>query len=473
MASANVSFDTLPSSIRKPGTYNELNTKLAVRNLPANAQKVVIIAAKTAEGGLAVNTPTDIYSDFEARAYAGSGSTAHKMALAAMRAYPYVRLSLVVVEDDAASVAASASVTITGTAEGSGVISVTIAGKAYRIAATRGDAPTAMAAALADAVNAVPECPVKATAAAGALTLTARNKGALGNGIALEASATTKAVTVTVAAFSGGETNPDVTPALTSIFAAGHNIIISPYTDTDNMTALREHLQNTGHALEQRGAIGVAAMTSTLSQATTLAASLNEGRISIALLPGTASMACEVAAAYGAVMASEEDPARPLNNLDLVGIAIPPVTRRLGRVEQETALANGVTPLQVGPGDTVQIVRAISTYTKNDAGADDVSLLDITTMRTFDYVSKACRERIDLRFPREKLSAKTPMRVRSELIDVLLKLEDLEIVEEVAANLPYLVVERDAQDANRLNAAIPVDIVNGLHIRANRIDLLL
>ena len=473
MASPNVSFDTLPSSIRKPGTYNELNIKLAVRNLPANPQKVVIVAAKTAEGTLPVNTATDIFSDYEARDLAGPGGTAHLMTLAALKAYPYVRLSLVLVEDDAAGIAATGSLSIDGAAEGAGVISVSIAGTAYRIAAARNDTPADMATALAETVNAVPACPVTAAADEGVITFTAKNKGELGNGIALAAQSTAKAVTLVLEPMSGGQVNPDIAPALASIFAAGHNIVISPYTDADNMAALRDHLQATGHALEQRGAIGTVAVTATLSQATTLARSMNEGRISLALLPGTSSLACEVAAAYGAVMASEEDPARPLNNLSLSGIAVPPVGKRLGRQEQENALANGVTPLQVGPGDVVQIVRALSTYTKNIAGADDVSLLDITTMRTYDYVSKACRERIDLRFPREKLSSRTPPKVRSELIDVLLKLEDLEIVEEVQANLPFLVVERDSQDANRLNAAIPVDVVNGLHIRANRIDLLL
>jgi len=63
--------------------------------------------------------------------------------------------------------------------------------------------------------------------------------------------------------------------------------------------------------------------------------------------------------------------------------------------------------------------------------------------------------------------------VRSEIIDVLKKLEELEIVEEVNANLDGLIVERDSEDPNRLNAKIPADIVNGLHVFAGRIDLLL
>ena len=41
MASPNISFDTLPASIRKPGKYFEFNTRLAVRTLPANVQRVL------------------------------------------------------------------------------------------------------------------------------------------------------------------------------------------------------------------------------------------------------------------------------------------------------------------------------------------------------------------------------------------------------------------------------------------------
>ncbi|WP_289626344.1 phage tail sheath C-terminal domain-containing protein, partial [Burkholderia pseudomallei] len=103
----------------------------------------------------------------------------------------------------------------------------------------------------------------------------------------------------------------------------------------------------------------------------------------------------------------------------------------------------------------------------------DPALLDITTIRTLDYVRKACQQRIALRFPREKLSEKTPPKVRSELLDVLYKLEELEIIENVDANKDKLIVERDLQDVNQLNAAIPCDVVNGLHVFAGRIDLIL
>ncbi|MFK3641403.1 phage tail sheath subtilisin-like domain-containing protein [Pseudomonas protegens] len=270
-----------------------------------------------------------------------------------------------------------------------------------------------------------------------------------------------------------GDSEPDIKAALDATALGGFTILVPAWYSQTALTALRTHIQLYTNSMEQQGIIGVAALTSTLSAATTLATSLNSGAISLAVLPGTPSTARQVAAAYAAMIASEEDPARPLNTLVLTGIKVPPVTQRLGRTEQETALANGVTPLEVAAGDVIQIVRAVTTYTKSAAGATDVSLLDLTTIRTLYYVRMACRDRIRLRFPRSKLSKKTPEAVRGELLDVLLKLQELEIVEEVEANAASLVVERSPQDVNRLDSAIPADVVNGLHVFAGRIDLLL
>ena len=162
---------------------------------------------------------------------------------------------------------------------------------------------------------------------------------------------------------------------------------------------------------------------------------------------------------------------RAYQYLDLSVLPVPPESSRLSRTEQEVALKNGVTPLEVGPGEVVQIVRAISTYTRNAAGATDISLLDMTTIRTLDYVARTVKERIDLRYPREKLSTRTPPKVRSEVLDVLRQLEQLEIVEEVEANAAGVICERDLQDPNRLDCRIPSDVVNGLHVFAGVIDL--
>ncbi|BAV74110.1 tail sheath protein [Pseudomonas chlororaphis subsp. aurantiaca] len=364
-----IALDTIPASIRKPGTYIEFNTTLAVRNLPTNKQSICLVVPLGAAATLEPNVPTQVFDPIEAGTMADS-AIAEEMVRAVIKSYRFAELSIV--------------------------------------------------------------------------------------GVVTE-----------------GETEPSIVAALDSTAQGKFTLLVPAWFSPAALTALRTHIQTYTDAIEQQSIIGVAAITSTLSASTTLAASLNSGAISLALLPGTASTPREVACAYAAKIASEEDPARPLNTLVLDGIQVPPIAKRLNRTEQETALANGVTPLEVGPGDVVQIVRAVSTYTKSATGATDVSLLDLTTMRTLYYVREACRERIRLRFPRSKLTNKTPAAVRGELLDVLKKLEAVEFVEEVDANAPGLIVERSAQDVSTLKASIPADIVNGLHVFAGRIDLLL
>lgn len=472
MSSPNISFDSIPSSIRKPGKYFEFNTKLAVRTLPGNLQKVVIVGQRIAAGTVAANVVTDIFSDAEGATYFGQGSQLHLMCRAAIKANPYLALQAIAMDDAGAGVAASGTVTVTGPATGAGVLTVKVAGKLVQIAIAATDSATAIAVALAVQIALQPDLPVTAAAVAGVVMLTAKNKGTQGNSIKIEASTTAAGTTVAVVAMANGATDPTMATALATIFGAGHNIIISAWNDQTSLTALRTHLDNVSGPLEQRGAVGIYAHTGTLAASTTLSALINAGRISAPNFK-VPEQPCELAAAYGAVVASEEDPARPLNLLELKGITAPALADRLGRVEQENALYNGVTPLEVGPGEKVQIVRAITTYTLDAQSIPDIALLDLTTIRTLDYVRKACRERISLRFPREKLSERTAPKVRSELLDVLYKLEELEIVEMVEANKDGLIVERDLQDPNRLNARIPVDVVNGLHVFAGRIDLLL
>lgn len=360
-------MEQIPASIRKPGKYAEFNLKLAVRTLPSNAQNALMIAPMAETGGTA--TPYQPYLIFDADsalAYFGN-SPAYDMAVAAMTANGYIRLSV-----------------------------------------------------------------------------------------------------MGIPATDGSYAN-----ALTGVFGGDYQVFAIASNLPDDLTTLRNHLDAVSHPLEQRGAIGASAFTGTVAAGTTLTAALNAGRITVAWLKNGVDSVHKIAAAYAAVIAGEEDPARPLNTLWLKGVVSNLVVDRPGRVEQEVALANGLTPLEVGPGDKVQIVRAISTYTKSAAGTADIALLDITTIRSLDYVRKACVDRISLRFPRDKKTQRVKSAVRGELLDVLYKCEELEIVEAVDANKGLLLVEDNLQDPNRLDSVIPADIVNGLHVFAARIDLYL
>lgn len=473
MASKNIAFASIPASIRKPGKYAEFNTALAVRTLPGNLQKTLIVGQRLAAGTVAANTVVDVFSDTDAATYFGRGSIAHLMVKAALVANPYLSLQVIAMDDAGAGVLATSTITITGTATGSGVLTAQVGDVLVQIAIATGDVQNAIAAALKAQFDAQPDLPETATVATNVVTLTAKNKGTLGNAIKIASSSTAAGVTVANTTPSGGATDPTIATALAVVFASGHNVIITPWNDSTNLTALRTHLDSVSGALEKRGCVGIAAHTGTLAASTTLAPTINGGRISMLLVPSAYENSYEVAAAYGAVVAGEEDPAMPLNTLGLTGIAAPPLANRLSRTEQENALNNGVAPTEVGPGDVVQIVRAITTYTKDPQGIADISLLDLTTIRSLDYGRKAIVERISLRFPRSKKSARVKAQIREEVLDVMYKLEELEIWENVKENEDGVIVEDDLQDPNRVNIRIPADVVNGLHVVAMRIDLLL
>lgn len=473
MASPNIAFNNIPASIRKPGKYFEFNTSLAVRTLPGNQQKTLIVGQRLAGGSVPANTIVDVTSVDQAIAYFGRGSIAHLMVLAALTTNPYLQLQVIALDDAGGSIAATQTLTITGPATAAGTVTLSVGDQSVVVAVSSGDTANIIAAAINAQIAKQPDLPFTAGVAAAVVTLTAKNKGTLGSAIKTSTVVTATSVTAVLAAGTAGATDPTIATALATAFTAGHNIIVSAWNDTVNLTALRTHLDSVSGPLEQRGAIGAYAFVGTYAAAITLAASVNSGRISGVFVPAAYENSFEVAASYGALIASEEDPARPLNTLPLTGILANPLASRSSRTEQEACLYNGVTPTEVGPGDKVQIVRAITTYTLDANGIPDISLLDLTTARTLDYVRKAIREREALRFPREKLSSRTAAKVRSEALDVLYKLEELEIVENVDANKDGVICERDSQDPNRLDLRIPADVVNGLHVLAGRIDLLL
>ncbi|WP_164119784.1 phage tail sheath subtilisin-like domain-containing protein [Serratia marcescens] len=474
---------TIPIPTYKPGFYFGFNTTLASRALATNDQKLVILAQRTTLPTAAERlTPVNVFSDEEAAVYFGRGSQAHRMARAAIYANGYLQLAIVGLEDAAAGVAATGSLALSGTATGTGQARLSVCGVTVAAAVASGDSAEVVMTALADAINTRQELPVSASvedipaeggskATGKQITLIARNKGTVGNQVGLTATVNAAGLTATLKAMSGGQGDPELDDALAAIFSAGHTLVISPYSDTASLRTLSTHLDKVSGPLEQRGAVGVTGWNGTLSTGTTLTTAVNAARITMGWYNGSALPNGELAAVYAAIMASESDPARPLNTLTLPGLDITGQDKWPGRTEQENALSNGLTPFEVS-GSTVQIVRAVSTYVKNAMGVTDRSLMDVTIIRSLDYVRLACRTRMTQRFPREKLTDTRLARIRSELLDVLYALEALEIVENVDALKDQLIVTRNLQDDTRADATIPASIVRGLHVFAGTIYLL-
>lgn len=466
-----IDFDAIPGSIRVPGQYIEFNTRNAVQGLPQNPQKVLMVAPMLTAGIQPALEPVQLFSDAEAADLFGQGSLAHLMVRQAFANNPYLDLTVIGIADHSAGVQATATVTLSGTATAPGVVEITIGGKQVSTAVNTGETAATVAGRLKTAITAA-DLTVTASGSGAAVTLTAKHKGEIGNESGLTVSTGNTGLTYQANAFTGGAKNADIATALSKVAGKHYHIICSPFSDDDNAKALSNHITNVSNAIEQRGCIGVLGMSATLSTATTATGKINDGRITCAWYKGAVEPNGIIAAGYAAVLAFEEDPAKPLNTLEIKGLAVTPDAQWPLFAECNNALYNGLTPLTV-VNNRVQIMRAVSTYTKSANNTDDPALLDITTIRTLDYVRRSVKERIALRFPRDKLSDRLLPKVKSEILDVLIKLDQAEIIENAEANKGKLVVARAQNDPNRVNAIIPADVVNGLHVFAGRIDLIL
>ncbi|MCK3654913.1 phage tail protein [Pasteurellaceae bacterium Macca] len=473
MSNTHIEFNQIPGSLRKPGVYSEYNTSGAVTALPVNPQEVLIIAPQTTElNRVAFSAPVKLFSDVEAEKIFGGGSVAHLMVRQALRNNANIRLTVIGLADHSAGVAATGSFTLSGSASHAGTLTAMIAGQRYELAISKGEADSALATRLGALINATLDSPVKASVQEKVVNLTAKCKGEIGNEITLDGEITAEGLNLNTAAMNGGEKNAELAGALASVAGSHFHILVSPFSDTANATALREHLENISAPTAKKPAIGVMGWRGTLATGTTFTSALNSERLTVAWYRGAIESNAMLAAGYAAVIAGEEDPARPLNTLEIKGLTVVGSQFVPTFSEFNQALYNGLTPLEV-VNHRVRIMRAITTYTKSATNTDDPSWLDLTTLRTLDYVRKAIEQRIELRFPRSKLHARIPQKVRSEILDVLYRLEEAEIIENVDEHKGKLLVVRNGEDVNRLDTVVPADVVNGLHVVGNRIDLIL
>lgn len=462
----------IPSNILKPGFYARYNTAGAA-GLGAFSQKLLIVAQRLASGLTPALVATQVFSEAYAASLFGAGSVAHRMVLAAMAQDSNLAPWVVALDDAPASAAATGTITITGAATGSGSMVTYIAYTRVEVGILQGDTPTIVAARLAAAINAVASLPVTASAAAGVVTLTAKNKGTNGNGIAINCAVSAAGIAAAIVAMSGGATDPDIQPALDLVFPGQFHVIAAWDASALALGKIKTYLDAVSGPIEERPGRAFVGVTGAKNIATqvTLATGVNHERVSVSYLPGSWTLPYEIAAATAGQVASETDPARPYNGVVLVGVHAPDLSQRLGRTEQEALLAAGVTPLEVNSIGQVEIVRLLTTRTTT-AGVSDQGLLDTMSIAIMDYVRQEDIAMVKKKFPRAKNTAAVRESMNRNSYSLALKLEELEILQDVEKHKALFQVEPDPNVPGRVRKRFPAAIVPGLHQIFETIDLI-
>ncbi|MBU1611927.1 MAG: phage tail sheath subtilisin-like domain-containing protein [Proteobacteria bacterium] len=485
-----INLNGIPSTIRTPLVYIEFDNSKAVQGTPDIMHKVLVLGQMLTTGTATAEVPVRVLSADQATSLFGQGSMLANMFSAIKTADRYIETWAIPLADAAAGAAASGTLTITGPATASGTLNVYIGGQRVRVSITIGDAATAVATALAAAITAALDLPVTAAAVDAVVTLTARHKGECGNAIDLRLNyygeTTPAGISVAIVAMSSGSANPDVADAIAAFGDELWNTFVMPWTDAANMVALETELLDRWGPLHQMDGIAYSAFRGTHGESGTWGNARNNQLVSCMATGTTPTPPWIFAAVYAVIAAGSLsiDPARPLQTLRLTGVMPPAVGDRWTKEERNLLLYDGMATYKVDSGGNVLIEREVTTYQTNSYDLPDPSYLDVQTPATLGYIRYATNARITQKFPRCKLADDgtrfspgqaivTPSIVHAELLVLFRELEEKGLVENFEQFKADLIVERDADDRNRLNVLAGPDLVNQFRVFAEQIQFIL
>ena len=482
-----VSFNTIPSGIRVPLFYAEMDNSAAAT--PTN-QTASLLIGQMAEGGKAVaDQPVFVSTPAMAKELFGRGSMIARMVEAYRKVDSFGQLVVIPIADGSGT-AATGKITVTGNAAESGTISLYIGSDRVQVAIPNGTSAEQAAKAISDAITLNKDLPVKAQNSAGAVTLTAKNKGTLGNDItialnlrgAINGEKLVMGLGVEIEKMSKGATDPELTKALAAMGDEQYDFIGMPYCEAATLDKLAEKMNDTsGRWSPFQMIFGhvYSAKRGDVNTLVTFGKTRNcQHETVVGVEPALPTHTAEVLAAYVARTAVfiSADPARPTQTGVLTGVMASPAGSRFVQNERQTLLENGIATLTTTVG-SVMIERAITTYQKNAFGDADASYLDSETLHTSAYVIRQMKSIITSKYGRHKLASDgtrfgagqaivTPSVIRGELIALYRRLELEGIVENADLFKKYLIVERNINNPNRLDVLFPPDYVNQLRIFA-------
>lgn len=195
-----------------------INIRPGIDEIENEEQRVLLIGQKTAAGSAAAEVLVEnIGSDLAENGLFGENSILAEMVRNLKAVNKVTRVDAIPIDDGGGSVSATATVTFTGPATEDGSLSVDVGSREnyrFELSILDTDSATVVGDKLEAAINANTACPVTAANVAGVVTLTAVNKGEVGNKIGLAFSGAVAGVGVVLVGFSGG--TGDVFP--TTIF---------------------------------------------------------------------------------------------------------------------------------------------------------------------------------------------------------------------------------------------------------------
>lgn len=488
-----ISFSSIPQDWKLPLFWAEVDPSKA--GLWTIRQPALLVGIM--KGGVALpDVAIPIGSQAQANKQFGEGSELALMFRAFFAGNSSHEVWGLPVAEPAAGVLATGTiiVTLAGTHE-AGTIHLYIAGKHVPVNIAAADTVSQIHTAIAAAINADFDMPVSAVGTAPNVTLTANWKGVSGNDIDVRDSyygrmGSEELPTGVTVAYSGGGMLasgagvPVFTTAISNLGERAFEYVALPYTDSTSVQAwnLEYGFTDAGRWGWMRQLYGhiFSAKRGAYADLITFGQTNNSGQLSIMGVELEApSPVYEWVAAYTAKAARglTNDPARPLQTLSLTNIKPAPLQDRFNRQELNVLASYGIATQEVGSDGAPMILRESTTYQLNLYSQGDDAYELVTTLATLARLLRNQRQAITSKFPRHKLANDgtrfgagqaivTPGLIKAELVAEYRIDEFNGLVEDVRSFKENLIVERDANNPNRVNVLYPPDLINQLRVFA-------
>jgi phage tail sheath gpL-like len=478
-----VQFSQIPANLRLPGIFIEVDPSKASRS--DDPGRILLVGQKLAAGTAAANVPVPVTSVDDAKLQFGVGSMLAAMMDALRQADPFGLIWALPMADAGGGVAATGTITVNTAPTAPGVIPLYVAGVKVPVAVAGTETTTTAATAIAAAINANADLPVTAAAVAAVVTLTARNKGTLGNDIDVRyawlgnagGEALPTGYTGAIVAMANGATDPDIMAGLAALGDTTFDFIVMPYTDAGNLTAASSAMNDTtGRWAFNRMLWGhvFTAKRGTVSSLTTFGLGRNDPHITVRGFNLSPTPVWRwIAATQGAeAVALRNDPARPTQTIAVPGLLAPPLgsTGRFTQAERQTLLSTGISTTTYDADGTVRLERTISTYQLNGTGQPDEAWLSVEKTFTLMRVHRRLRAALSAKYQRAKIANDgtrsalgngviTPSIARADVIAEMRNMEGDGLLDNVDGVLAQVLVERDPQNPDRLNVLFPPPLI--------------